>query len=124
MKIFVLDDCLDRHESIDKWFAKEHEVFHAVTTKEGKELIQNHVFTTLFLDHDLNEYDQEGREVTGYDFCRWLSDQSINRDIQIIIHSVNPIGADNMKCYLIQNGFTNVVCIPFTSLMLKYEFEY
>lgn len=60
---------------------------------------------TLFsLDHDLQEFDRNGKETTGYDFVKWLVDHCIENeipihDIKIVVHSKNPVGAENILAY-------------------------
>lgn len=55
---------------------------------------------TMSLDHDLGE-DRE----TGMDFCKWLVgfmlDENIDpKVLDFYVHSQNPIGAENMRSYL------------------------
>jgi CheY-like chemotaxis protein len=62
----------------------------------------------ISFDHDLedNHYDgdfSDGR--TGYDFCKWLVEYDTNTktmpdDFRFTIHSLNPVGAENIKQYL------------------------
>jgi hypothetical protein len=83
-------------------------------------------YEVISLDHDLGElsmveyytnvknnytlnYDNIVNEKTGYDCCKWLVAESMNKNIplpQIYIHSANPIGSANMMGY-INNYFMN-----------------
>jgi hypothetical protein len=83
-------------------------------------------YEVISLDHDLGEqsmveyytnvknnytlnYDNIVNEKTGYDCCKWLVAESMNKKIplpQIYIHSANPIGSANMMGY-INNYFMN-----------------
>lgn len=50
------------------------------------------------LDHDL------GYDSTGYDFCKYLVENGITGKFHI--HSMNPIGAENMRQLLSHYGWT------------------
>lgn len=56
----------------------------------------------ISLDHDLGDKDAK----TGYDFVKWLCEQDMNnpgfipKDFSFTVHSMNPVGAANMKAYL------------------------
>lgn len=64
-------------------------------------IINNGIPDIMSLDHDL------GQDLTGYDFVKKLcimtmdGDCSLNNCREIIIHSHNTIGAENMNNYLI-----------------------
>ena len=55
----------------------------------------------MSLDHDLGD-----RKFTGMDFVRWLCDHIMENNIRVPegfsyrIHSMNPVGAENMERYL------------------------
>lgn len=116
LKIFILEDNPERM----KWFnahladqIRGHskpfeeykdskiEIFHAASEKNAELLWKEHQpFDAYFLDHDL------GGEVmvdssnpnTGYGFSLFLVDNGINGlKEQIFIHSLNPVGAENMQ---------------------------
>lgn len=58
-------------------------------------------------DHDLGDVHSE-QEETGYTFAKFLIDYMIENNISTefdyIIHSSNPVGYQNIDCYL-KNGF-------------------
>ena len=54
----------------------------------------------LELDHDL------GEEKTGYDFAKWLIEQSYIGKFRI--HSMNPVGANNIRQLLKHYGWTEI----------------
>lgn len=71
-----------------------------------------HIFDFSF-DHDLQLFDDTGREITGYDFVKWLCDYLVERKVDLnslsyVVHSKNPVGAENINAY-IENykGFLN-----------------
>lgn len=50
----------------------------------------------ISFDHDL------GNGLTGYDFAKWLIDQHLDsnfipKDFDFYVHSMNPIGAENIR---------------------------
>lgn len=83
-------------------------------------------FEVISLDHDLGDqamieyytnvrnnfsldYNNIENEKTGYDCCKFLVNESIEKNIplpQIYVHSANPIGSGNMMGY-INNYLTN-----------------
>jgi hypothetical protein len=91
---------------------------------------------TISLDHDLGdtamqEYYtnvknnftldyQNIKEKTGYDCCKWLVNESMNKNIplpQIYIHSANPIGSSNMMGYI--NNYLMNQGLPQTCVRVK-----
>lgn len=99
---------------------RNYEEFVSTIMYHGLENIQ-----TISLDHDLGdsamvEYYNNVKdnytldysnitEKTGYDCCKWLVNESMDKNIplpQIYVHSANPIGSHNMMGY-INNYFMN-----------------
>lgn len=56
------------------------------------------------LDHDLGEGNENELEPTGYDICKWLLENEINI-AGFHIHSMNPVGAGNMRQLLTHYGY-------------------
>jgi hypothetical protein len=59
----------------------------------------------ISFDHDIASFDESGKEQTGYDFAKWLCEEDMNdtislRNTNYNVHSMNPIGAKNIKNYL------------------------
>ena len=52
------------------------------------------------LDHDL------GNDLTGYDFCKYLIENEITGRFHI--HSMNPVGAENMRQLLNHYGWKEI----------------
>lgn len=96
MKILILDDDEMRH----KHFKKElcfHDLTHVYTSKECIQKLSEETFDCVFLDHDLGGQQMvESGENTGYEVCLWLRDNPDKRPKQIIIHTMNPVGRQNM----------------------------
>jgi CheY-like chemotaxis protein len=97
MKILILDDDQNRH----KIFAQKligHEVVHTYTAMATIACLKNEYFDYVFLDHDLGgKVMVESGEGTGYQVAEWLSHNVKCQPTNIIIHSFNPAGAQNMK---------------------------
>jgi hypothetical protein len=93
----------------------------------------------ISLDHDLGEnamieyynnvkpnyelnYDNIVNEKTGFDCCKFLVSESINKNIplpQIYVHSANPIGSANMMGYI--NNYLANCKLPQTCIRVKIE---
>jgi len=67
------------------------------TARAAIDLLRKKTYDVIFLDHDL------GGEVfaditdsnTGSEVARWISGNPVG--CPVVIHSLNPVGADNMK---------------------------
>ena len=58
--------------------------------------------TYFSFDHDLQDFNDDGSENTGYDCLKWLCDYIMNNDIKnlnVIVHTKNPVGGNNIKYY-------------------------
>lgn len=60
--------------------------------------VEHNIEVLLDLDHDL------GTEKTGYDICKYIVENNI-RDVQYRIHSMNPVGRDNMEQLMSHYGY-------------------
>ena len=58
----------------------------------------------LDLDHDLGEFDANNNEKTGYDICKLIINSSPIWIYGFHIHSMNPVGAQNMRQLLTHYG--------------------
>ena len=61
-------------------------------------------FTLISFDHDINDYDKNGVEITGYDCLKWLCDYIQDNELDISnlklnFHTANPVGKENMQTY-------------------------
>lgn len=102
MKIFVLEDNLERVETFKVWF-KGHKLIITDNALIAIEIFKNSLdYDFIFLDHDLGGevYVNIDEPNTGSTVAKFLSDKQIRG--KVIIHSMNYIGADNMKGYLPQ----------------------
>lgn len=107
MKILILEDNQERIKLFKEWF-KEHDLTICETAKEC--LSKLHIrYDWIFLDHDLGGeiFVDSDEENTGYQVAKKIPD-TINKDTDIIIHSLNYVGAMRMK-----NKLKNVKYVPF-----------
>lgn len=120
--ILVLED----DDSRIYWFKRKligHNADFAKTVSECLKLLSNKEYTQIFLDHDLEKYHyteefREDAEDTGYAVAKFLhNNPDVCRDAEIVIHSLNPYGADAMESLLRQTRDDNIKRIPY--LVLK-----
>lgn len=64
----------------------------------------------LDLDHDLGEGEDGYNELarTGYDVCKWIVENHIPL-VGFHIHSMNPVGAANMRQLLTHYGYKELI---------------
>ena len=63
-----------------------------------------HAITVISFDHDIDSYDENENELTGYDclkyLCDYIQDTNMNIDnLELRFHTANPVGKENMICY-------------------------
>jgi len=98
----LIDDC--RHET--DMYAQGHKKCRLTVIArdywEGmKQLLDNGPWDLLYLDHDLQSYDEDGKEFTGYDVMCEIEKMHHNGDHrvpkEIICVSANPSGKDRIE---------------------------
>jgi hypothetical protein len=122
MKILILEDNLERIEKFKILF-KNQEVCFCKTVEEAQlACIENILtpFQAMWLDHDLNGkiWEDSFKEESGYQFVKWLVDGGFQKHSLNYIHSMNPVGANLMLNYLLDNGYDGI-WIPFHILKLE-----
>ncbi len=97
MDILILEDDKERHKAFLKSLIGANVVI-VETAREAITKLSNYSWDYLFLDHDLGgkQMCASGLE-TGYEVSKWLEQNPDKQPPNIIIHSFNPIGAENMK---------------------------
>lgn len=101
-KILILEDSQARINTFKEKFKKD-DVYYFDNVAEAIEAFELlGPFDILLLDHDLDGliFVPSDNKNTGYQFARFLAQKDVKS--QIIIHSMNPIGAKNMKALLPQ----------------------
>lgn len=123
--IFLLDDDRRRH----RWFTKRFEgdeLDIAETVEEAKELLGQHSYDAIFLDHDLLPHHYESNDhndfaSTGYAIAEWLNEnKDLNRAATVIVHTRNADGAIKMVEKLRESG-RQVEYVPFPMLDVKIK---
>ena len=102
MKVLILEDDPNRI-GIFKKKLKEHDLYFAISVKEAKDMTINFgPFDYFFLDHDLDGqiFVDSNEENTGYRFAQFLAESKATGEV--IVHSMNPAGAQNIKGVLPQ----------------------
>lgn len=120
MKILVVEDNIDRIRKFQKELVG-HNVFYADTAIWAKKLLidANHLFNLIFLDHDLGgeTYVDSDNENTGYQVAKIIKG-SQSEKAKVIVHSCNPVGAQNIK-----NILSKAKLEPFVTLNILDEIE-
>lgn len=97
MNVLVLDDSLERLKMF-RQNLKGHSVTTVETSKDAITQLAQNDFDTLFLDHDLGgQAFVKSGDGTGFEVAIWLAKNPDRKPKQIVIHSFNPTGAQNMK---------------------------
>jgi CheY-like chemotaxis protein len=123
IETFVLEDNPDRVEEFKKNWSK---YANFTFSKSYYEALEKFDFTKrydiLLLDHDLGGrvMISSNDENSGGNFVNYIKDYQY-KDIDVIIHSHNPLGSNTMKNRLDKAGFSHVKLIPFGTLMKGWE---
>lgn len=100
MKILILEDNPERVNLFKKRLSN-HELLVFDNVKEAIEATKTHKkeIEVYFLDHDLDgkTYVESTEENTGFKFAQFLVENYIDLKADVIIHSMNPVGASNIK---------------------------
>ena len=113
MKVLILEDSGARIKSFQKHLGKDHDLYFFDNVQEAMAALElMGPFDVLFLDHDLDDrvFVDSNEQNTGYQLAKWISEQDMKFN-EIIIHSHNPAGAQNMKAAL-----PEAKLIPFANL--------
>lgn len=123
--VMILDDDERRHRWFKKRFVGDN-VDLAATVDEAKELLSDHNYDAIFLDHDLLPHhyesnDHEDFHNTGYAIAEWLNEHAeLQRAATIIVHTRNADAAIPMVQKLRETG-RNVEYCAFPMLDLKIK---
>ena len=96
MKLFFLDDDLNRKQQFKRRFPDAEIVFAETASEAILKLSEDLTYDAIFLDHDLGGriFVASEEENTGYQVAKFLSDKVVEG--RIIIHSWNAVGAKRM----------------------------
>ncbi len=118
MKIFILEDDKRRMTTFRKKL-HNHTICHADNVPEAKKILEEtEGIEVILLDHDLDSktYVPSSEPNTGYQLAKYIRDSG-RQYVQIIIHSMNVVGAANMKAVL-EDSTPNLRVLPYPSLIL------
>lgn len=120
MNILILEDNIDRINKFKELFDNQ-ELFIFDNVKDAYHACVNNEFAVMFLDHDLDNriWVNSNEENTGYQFIKYLVENNNHqcKNSLIYIHSMNPVGANNMLNLLLDNGYDGI-WIPFPQLKI------
>ena len=113
-RFLFLDDTEERHEHFDRICeALSVDVWHVYTVKQAIDRLKSDDrFDCVFLDHDLDERD----DWNGWVVAKFIAvhmDRG-NQPRNVVIHSWNPAGADDMESVLLDSGYRNVRRVEFS----------
>ena len=101
MKLY-LDDIRNPHQSgynCSEWIVCKND-------KTFKDMFMSFdsIITHISFDHDIDSYDENENEVTGYDCVKWLCDYILDNNLDITnleirFHTANVVGKVNMEVY-------------------------
>lgn len=100
MKIFILEDDMERMVYFREWF-EDFEIDHAEDAEPAIRMLGSTKYDAIFLDHDLGGkvYVDSGDPNTGFQVAKSIP-KGPNADTPTIVHSMNPVGAKNMLSVL------------------------
>lgn len=127
MKILIVEDM----DSRNIWFRQNligRNLTFSYTFEQAKKALQEDVYDLIFLDHDLCEehyvamHSPVNVELvgTGADVAKLIAEHSYSPEAQIIIHSLNPAGSENMY-RILKSVKRTVQKIPFTELQKRLK---
>lgn len=119
MHILILEDNQERINFFNKIYSK-HALYITANIDEALSFANAIELDIMMLDHDLEKENfkalKEGR--TGYDFCKLLVNNKLQKQSICYVHSMNPVGANAMVNLLQNNGY-EAQWVPFH--LLKVE---
>ena len=123
MKIFILEDNIERVKSFRKMFHPEQLVF-TDKVEYAKDILKKDTFDVLFLDHDLGGeiFVESNREDTGYELVKYIVENELQKKARICIHSHNPFGSEYMLKALEKANYTAFLK-PFAVLYTEYKVD-
>jgi len=119
MKIFVLDDDMNRIESFQNCFG-EDSVDYSIDPIDAAEKLRNNEYDQIFLDHDLGGPYTRGPKGDGIDLVRVMAKEKLHIDTPIVLHSLNYAGAKNMEETLTETH-NNVIRRNFFLVLKKMD---
>jgi len=105
-KIFIFEDDENRIKYFEEYLGDDNELYIARNTDRAIKLWKNDTFLLALLDHDIGQTEN---------VADWIINHSPNFDnMNVIIHSMNPIGAERIK-----NLVSHSIIFPFGLTLLE-----
>lgn len=99
--VLFVDDEDRRYDICCRRISSYYNVHRAKTLDDFIRATDNEIYQILFLDHDLQDLDANGKELTGTDICRHIRNNKNKFDnCTIVIHSSNSYAIPGMLDYL------------------------
>lgn len=105
-EILVADDTMSRHLRFER-ISTGYSFAHAFTVSQAIDMLASRQYRMVCLDHDFGTFD-DGRTI-----CRWLSENRMCCPERVLIHSQNPIGAEEMKNILADIRGIKIAVVPY-----------
>lgn len=122
MRILFLDDNDFRHKRM-RANSIGFSVTYVYNAADCIAALRKNEFNLIMLDHDLDREKQGlviDREEDGRFVARWMASEGLqHKETPVIVHSLNPRGADEMKKILTDAGFVQVACLPLAWTMIE-----
>lgn len=100
MRILILEDDGNRHKEFKARFLEMgfHNYDIVVSANQCIEYLKSTNYDIIFFDHDLGGevYVDTRNENTGSGVARWMVENENNFQADVIVHSFNPNGAQNI----------------------------
>ena len=99
MKILILEDNLERQKQFIMNLV-DHNICITDSSKTAIGKLTNEKWDILMLDHDLGgQVYVESGENTGFEVAKFLENNKQYMPTNVIVHTLNPVGAQNiMSC--------------------------
>lgn len=108
-RVLFLDDDPGRHKAVKHIFLHDE----AYTAQDAIQKLQDALYDVVFLDHDLGGMEMvesNGSEETGYTVAKWIAANKPTIPL-IVVHSLNPVGSENIASLLRQSGYNVYKCM-------------
>ena len=108
MKILILEDDKNRIDFFKKHFNR-HELIFVDSCRSALNNLYNQKFDIVYVDHDIPS---DNPNNNGYKLIKKVVESKLQKKASFLIHSMNPVGANNMLKTLQHNGY-DAHWIPF-----------
>jgi hypothetical protein len=133
-KFLFVDDMRERYDTFVEQLSNHcpdggWELDYAQDYYRAVALLDTRIYDKVWLDHDLSESDimcdpKQTRSKTGSDIAKFIGENlsEERRPKEVIVHSLNPVGAENMINILGDYGI-KASWIPFGWKILNITFD-